>query len=246
MGADALGYGTAEAGKVSRIEDCLDEDGWMVAVGMDFSLGRDLHAVTWLAIRKGTGPDGADEYFADMDGWISEETLHGSSIAPLLQRWVDAGWLHVSPGKTLEPTLPVLRVEELYDAGINIIGFGYDANKAKMPINAISQWLVEVTGDADAPKRYLVPISQTAASYNPQVEEIDYMIRSNPAMLHFSANPLWPYEFGCAALDVDVRMENKKPVKMNPGSDACLVDHVQCLCNANAIIDRLEGSVIEV
>lgn len=233
-------------GVVTKIEDCTDEEGWMVAVGMDFSLGRDLHAMTFLAIRKGTGPNGADEYFADMRAWVSEETLHSSSISALLQRWVDDGWLMVSPGKTLEPTLPVNVIIGLYEAGVNIIGFGYDANKAKMPINAISQWLVDETGDPEAPKHYLVPISQTAAAYNPQVEELDFMIRNNPPLITFSANPMWPYEFGCCALDIDSRMENKKPVKQNPGSDACLVDNVQCLCNANAIIDRLEGTVVNV
>jgi len=226
-----------------RIEDCTDEDDWMVAVGMDFSLGRDLHAMTYLAIRKGTGENGQDEYFADMDAWISEETLENSSISKLLHRWVDDGWLHVSPGKTLEPTLPVNRVMELVDGGLNIIGFGYDANKAKMPINALSQWLVDMTGSATAPKQYIIPIGQTNMTYNPQVEELDFMIRNEPALIHFSRNPLWPYEFGCVALDIDTRMGNKKPVKQSPGSDACLVDNVQCLCNANAIIDRLEGSV---
>ena len=226
--------------KPVRIDDCTSDEGWQVSVGLDFSLGNDLHAMTYLAVRK--HDDAPDEFFAGMDAWITEEVLENSTISVLLKKWVADGWLRVSPGKTLEPTLPVQRIMELYESGVFFLGFGYDPNKAKMPINAIKAWIVEETGNVNAAKDLVIPISQTRFSYNPAVEELDFMVRNNPPFISFDSNPMWPYEFDCTALDIDTTMENKKPVKANAGSDACKCDNVQCLCNALLLIDRLEGT----
>ena len=223
------------AGTVARIDDCTSEEGWMTFVGLDFSMGNDLHAVSYLAVRE---TELGFEFFADMDAWVSEEGLADTPYKKLYEQWIDKGWLHLSPGKTLEPSLPVSRIAELYDKGVNFLGFGYDSYKAKTPINALAAWVVEITGDAKAPKDYIVPVSQTYASYNPVVEELDFMVKNNPPLIHFSANPMWPWEFGNVRLDEDTRYGNKKPIKSGNYEK---IDNVQALLSALMQYDRAEG-----
>lgn len=224
--------------KERTIDTHTYDDNWVVAVGMDFSTGKDLYALSYLAMRR--NEDEQDEFFADMDAWISEDTLYNSSISKFLKVLVDNGHLHVCPGRVVEPAVMIDRIIELYEHGIYFLGFGYDRNKAKMPINALGQWLAEIS-DPKTAQSMMIPVGQTRASYNPQVEELELMIRTKPSIITFSGNSLWPYEFGTCALDIDTTMENKKPVKMTPGSDACLVDNIQALCNALQVIDLLDG-----
>lgn len=218
-----------------RIDDLDSKDGWVVFTGMDFSMGDDLHALTYLAYNRNTG-----EFFADMDAWITEETLNDSPIKHVYLEWIKRGLLHVSPGATLQPTLPVDRIAAL-SAHLLFLGFGYDPYKAKEPINALRAWIF--TMDAN-PDDYLLPVRQNFATYNPIIEELDYIIKSDPALIRFSANPMWLWEVQNAALMVSTDgMENKKIVKSNPNSKACKVDHLQCLCNALAIYDQRNGSI---
>jgi hypothetical protein len=60
-------------------------------------------------------------------------------------------------------------------------------------------------------------------------------------MLHLSRNPMWPWLFQNCVLDSDVRYENKKMRKRNPGSDSCKVDPVQCLAMGYILCSRYEG-----
>ena len=87
------------------------------------------------------------------------------------------------------------------------------------------------------------PVRQNFATYNPAVLEIDYMVKNDPPLIQFSASPLWPWQFGnCVRMDSNDGMENHKPVKANPGSDACKVDNVQCLLSALILYDMIEGT----
>lgn len=217
------------------IDEFTADEGWMVFVGMDFSLGDDLHAQTYLAVRE---TDDGKEFFADLDGWITEEVLCNSSIRNLYEKWIEQGWLHVSPGATLQPDLPINRIIELSDKVI-FVRFGYDPYKAKQPINTLSAWLY---GEDCDPSVYVRPVRQNYATYNPAVLELDYMVKNDPPMIHFSENPMWAWEFGNTLLDVSGDgMENHKPVKANPNTDGCKVDHVQCLCSALILYDEISG-----
>lgn len=219
-----------------RIEDMTHEAGWVVFVGMDFSLGDDLHAQTYLC-RNLAKP----EFFADLDAWISEDALCSSSIRKVYEQWIEAGWLRLSPGKVLEPSLPVDRIVELSEK-VLFLRFGYDPYKALQPINLLKSW---IWGNGHDPKGYVLPVRQNFATFNPAVMEIDYLIKANPPMIHFSRSPLWPWEFGnCVLAESNDGMENRKPVKANPGSDSCKVDNVQCLCSAMLLHDQLDGSEI--
>lgn len=219
-----------------RVDDC-DEANWVVYAGMDFSQGCDLHAVTYLCMNLDTL-----EFFADMDAWVTEETLESVSISELYKTWVEAGWLHVSPGAVLQPSLPVNRIIELNNKGVNFIAFGYDSYQSKEPILLLKEWLFSSLG-IDDPDAMVVPVSQTFASYNPAVIKAENCIKCDPPLLHFSMNPMWPWEFGCCQLETDVRMNNRKPLKRNPGSDACKVDHVQALCTGFILEEMFEGKI---
>lgn len=222
-----------------RVDDCLYDDGWSVYVGMDFSKGDDLHAITYLCYN-----DESDEYFADMDAWVSEDALQKSSIGSLLQMWVEQGWLHVSKGKVLEPSLPINRIMELDGKGVNFIAFGYDSYQSKEPINQLKAWLMTGLGIGDVDSM-VMPVSQTFASYNPAVMKVDYCVKADPSRIHFSPSPMWPWEFGNCVLEEDTRMGNHKPLKRNPGSDGCKVDNVQCLCTCFILEENIEGKIVK-
>lgn len=213
-----------------RIDDCRDMDGWDVYCGMDFSQGNDLHAITYLAVRWNEDWQRL-EYFADMDAWINEETYQKSSISDLYKGWIEAGWLHLSEGAVFQPNLMTKRIRELDEKSqVNFMGFGYDAKLSHDPINELCAWLQD--RGVRNPEKIVVPVGQTNATFNQPVDRLIYMLKDKNTNLSFSNNPMWGWEFGCSVLDEDSRMGNKKPIKRSPGSDACKVDNVQCLCMA--------------
>ena len=227
-----------------RVDDCTADKGWVAFGGLDFSMGDDLWAHSYLCINLRTG-----DFFADCDAWITQKTLENISIRPLYEKWIADGWLHVCDGEVIQPGVPIARIMELagWDieqrritrVGVNFMRFGYDAYKAPDPINILKAWMYELGAD---PALHVVPVSQTNATYNQPVEQINFCIKSAQSPLTFSMSPLWPWEFQNAVLDKDLRMENKKPVKRNPGSDSCKVDNVQALCNAWIVYNQVEGS----
>lgn len=223
-----------------RIDDCSSEDGWMVFAGMDFSLGDDLNAISYLAWRE--NPDtGREEFFADCDAWVSRSAVNASPLKALYQKWEEAGWLTICEGETVEPERPIGRVIELYDRDITFAAFGYDPYKAKTPINALSQWLVDTTGDANIVRECVIPVRQGFAVYNPLVDEMDYMIKASEPLIRFSRSPLWPWEFGnCVLAESNDGMENRKPLKRDVHSK---VDHVQALLSGLHLFDRAEGTL---
>jgi phage terminase large subunit-like protein len=232
-----------------RIDECTRSQGWEVMVGMDFSKGDDLNGCSYLA-KRWRDDLGEYEYFADMDAYMSEAAVEESPIRELLLKWSQAGWLHIVPGRTFDPAVVMDRIVELDDKDINVFGYGYDPYNAKTVINALTQWLVDVGLD---PKQLIKPVRQNFATYSPAVKEFDYMIhRGTPTadgkvepnpMIHLSANPLWPWEFGnCQLAESTDGMENMKPVKAN-ASASCKVDNVQMLLSALILHDMADGSI---
>lgn len=228
-----------------RIDDCPDREGWIVFCGQDFSKGDDLNGNAYLAYNIRT-----DEFFADMDVYMSEEAVNDSPIHELLHKWAKDGWLHIVPGKTFDPAWPVNRIIELDGKGVNFAAFGYDPYNAKLVVNAMNQWVFELGLN---PKDIIQPVRQNFATYNPAVSEFDYMVkRSRMApdgnqipdpMIHFSRNPLWPYCFGCCVLQESTDgMNNFKPVKKD-GAASTKVDPVQMLLSGLILYDAAEGQI---
>lgn len=214
-----------------RIDD-LNGDEWKVCVGMDFSLGDDLYALSYLIYNTAT-----DRFFADMDAWMSRDALLSSPNRDLYLIWEQKGWLHVVDGSTIPPETVLRRIAELTDkGGVEFIGFGYDPFASKIPINALQAWVWEQGVD---PRRIIFPCRQTYASFNPVVEEMDYMVKAEPAWISFSNNPMWAWEASNMLLDEDIRMGNKKPTKRSAN---CKIDNWVALLMGLMIFDLMDGS----
>ncbi len=230
-----------------RVDDCVDSDGWIVFTGMDFSKGDDLNGDAFLCYNTRT-----DEFFGDMDVYMSEDAVNASPIRELLLKWARDGWLTIVPGKTFDPSWPVNRIIELDQKGVNFGAFGYDPYNAKTVVNAMSQWVFDIGLD---PKKIIQPVRQNFATYNPAVNEFDYMVKRSrddgmghqipDPKIHLSMNPLWPYCFGCCTLqESNDGMENLKPVKKDGGA-ATKVDPVQMLLSGLILFDAAESQIIK-
>lgn len=222
----------------SRVDQCTADKGWVVFCGMDFSMGDDLYAHGYLCVNVQTG-----DLLADMDAWITQETLEKISIRPLYEQWIKDGWLHVCEGGVIDTEIPVMRIITLTESGVNIMRIGFDPYRSPDPVNMLKAWVHSLGLKPDV---YVVPVSQTLATYNQPVEQLTAIVKHPQGLLRFSPNPLWPYCFGCAVLEKDTRMENKKPIKRNPGSDACKVDPIQALLSAWICWNHVEGSEMPV
>lgn len=230
-----------------RVDDCTDDAGWIVFTGMDFSKGNDLNGAAFLCYNKYTG-----EFFGDMDVYMSEAAVAESPIRELLLSWAKDGWLTIVPGKTFDPSWPVNRIIELDTKGVNFGAFGYDPYNAKVVVNAMSQWVFDIGLD---PKKLILPVRQNFATYNPAVNEFDYLVKHGTddgaghqipdPLIHLSRNPLWPYCFGCCTLqESNDGMGNVKPVKKD-SSAATKVDPVQMLLSGLILYDTIEQTIVK-
>ena len=121
------------------MDDCTSADGWIVFAGMDFSRGDDLNGAAFLCYNTHT-----DEFFGDMDVYMSEDAVNASPIRELLLKWARDGWLTIVPGKTFDPSWPVNRIIELDSKGVD---FGL---RLRRPIQCEdggechSQWVFDI------------------------------------------------------------------------------------------------------
>ena len=221
-----------------RIDNCTADQGWVVFVGLDFSLGGDWSGPGWLAARKHPSGRGT-EFFADCDMWISEDEYETSPLHPLYEQWVRDGWMHLSPGKTFQPELFVNRLDELIRKGVQFMYFGYDKYKSKIPINVLKSYLQGRLGIQN-PEPYVQVVSQLNSEFNGPTEDLYNAMFAPAPFLNYSASPLWPFCFNNAMLEIDNR-ENRRPVKANQ-SASCKVDPIQCIIMALDLYERYEGS----
>lgn len=222
-----------------RIDNCTADQGWVVFVGLDFSLGGDWSGPGWLAARKHPSGRGT-EFFADCDMWISEEEYETSPLHPLYEQWVRDGWMHLSQGKTFQPELFVNRLDELIRKGVQFMYFGYDKYKSKIPINVLKSYLQGRLGIQN-PEPYVQVVSQLNSEFNGPTEDLYNAMFAPAPFLNYSASPLWPFCFSNAMLEIDNR-ENRRPVKANQ-SASCKVDPIQCIIMALDLYERYEGSL---
>lgn len=226
-----------------RIDDCKAADGWAVFCGMDFSKGDDLNGNGYLAVNMRTR-----EFFIDTDIWVSEKAVTESPIRELYERWAEDGWLHIVPGQTFDPAVVVNRIGELTRIGVDIWRFGYDPYNAAIVVNALAAFIADLGRE---PSHHIMVVRQNYATYNSVVVEFDYMLHrcdqsGKPwPMVHASMNPMLPWQFSNAVLDVDPRNDNKKPIKKTPGSEACKVDSVQMILSALWCYDQVDGGKVE-
>ena len=222
-----------------RVDNCTARDGWVTFGGLDFSQGDDLHTVAWLSARRHPSGRGT-QFHADCDCWIKEDTLEHSAIRPLYEQWIAQGWLHISEGKIFQPSLFIQRLDELIKKGVQFMYFGYDKYQSKDPINTLKAYFQTVL-NIQNPDPYIQVVSQLNSQFNAPTDDLYAAMFAPVPFISFSASPLWPWCFGNCVLEVDNR-ENKRPVKRQPGSDACKVDPVQAIIMALDLYERYEGA----
>lgn len=232
-----------------RITDCRYQDGWQVFVGLDFSQGDDLFAVTYLAVDYTPSDTMRGRFFADTDCWVLEETMRQSPNRPLYEQWVAQGWLHVCPGEVFDSMLAINRIAAVAQSGVNIVSFGYDPAQSIQPINQLKAWLqtlfqrtdVSPKELADVIQRMVIPVSQTSMTQNPRIAELEHMILEKEPWLSFSASPLWPFCFGNCACELN-SSDLRRIVKGGP-PPTHKIDPIHGLLDALYGFDLSEGRI---
>lgn len=235
-----------------RITDCKYQDGWQVFVGLDFSHGDDLFAITYMGVNYTPSATMAGKFFADCDAWVLEKTLKESPNRPLYEEWIKQGWLHVCPGEVFDSTYAINALADIVKQGINIVMFGFDPAQNAQPINQLKAWLQTLFQQRTdiSPKemaamiqRMVVPVPQTAMTQNPRIGELEHMILEQEPWLLFSLNPMWPWQFGNAAAMINTS-DLRRIVKGGP-APSHKIDNVAALVDALYCFDLTEGRVAE-
>ena len=220
-----------------RVTDCKYQDGWQTFVGLDFSSGDDLFAITYVSINYKT-KDPVGRFFADMEAWIVERTLETTPNRPLYEKWIEQGWLKVCPGEVFDPNLPINALMEKGKYGVNLYAFGFDPAQSKLPINTIKAWLQTLGLNAEVIKQMVVPVPQTFMVFNGLIGEVEYYIQNGEPWLQFSNNPMWPWQFGnCRVEEVH---ELRKLLKAAPNEK---IDNIHALIDAFYCFDLSEGRI---
>ena len=229
-----------------RVTDCKYADGWQTYVGLDFSSGEDLFAISYLSVNVNRDYPLKGHMFADMEAWITEDSLHKSPNRPLYEKWIAAGWLKVCPGKVFNPDLAIADLMEKDSQGINMVSFGFDPAQSRYPINTLKAWLLSIflsrgvsnKDAADEISRMVVAVPQTFMNFTGPIDEIEWMIMNDEPWLEFSPNPMWAWETGNVKI-VEVS-DMRKILKSSPSAK---VDNWHALINATHCMDLAEGRI---
>ena len=235
------------------INDCTYDQGWRVFVGMDFSSGQDLFAITYLAVNYSPGRTSMRGLmFADTEAWVLEEELKQSPNRALYETWIAEGWLKVCPGEVFDSMLAMSALAshlfypkedgtpDLQRMRLDIVGFGYDPAQSKSPINNLQAWLQSLGIQNEAIKQMVIPVSQSAMCMNPIVGHLEEMILAPEPWVEFSESPLWPWCFGNCGVELG-RTDLRRIVK--GGTLSGKIDPVAALLDATYLFDLSEGRI---
>ena len=208
-----------------KIESCRYDEGWQIYVGLDFSHGDDLFAITYLGVNYTRSQTMTGRFFADMDAWVLEETMKQSPNRPLYEQWIAEGWLHVCPGEVFDSMLAInALVAKMYEPNpttglpdtqrprLNFVSFGYDPAQNRAPINQLTAWLqtlfqarhdLSPRDMSQVIERMVISVSQTAMSLNPIIAQLEDLIKTSDQWIQFSNNPMWPWQFGNCACEIN-------------------------------------------
>ena len=233
------------------IADCTFDKGWNVFCGFDFSDGDDFFAITYLAVNYSPGNQMAGRLFVDCDTWILESALNESPNRPLYEEWIKQGWLHVCPGEVFDCTHAIEKVAQRTQQGVNIVSFGYDPAQSAQPINQLKAWLQTLFqkrqgGSASdivaAVQQMVVSVSQSSMTQTPRISELEFLVLDSDPWLRFSANPMWPWQFGNCAIEKNDKVKLRRVVKGGPRATHKM-DNVAALIDALYLYDLKEGRI---
>lgn len=223
------------------VNDCTFADAWQTFVGLDFSLGDDLFAITYLSVNYKRTPSMAGRFFADMEAWVLEKTMNDSPLRPLYEQWVEQGWLKVCPGETFDSSYAMNALAEKTKQGINMVMFGFDPAQSKWPINTLKAWLYTLGIRQENIDQMVVPVSQTTMAQTPRISELEHMILEKEPWINFSMNPMWPWQFGNAGVEVTIS-DLRRVCKGGPQLTHKM-DNVAALVDALYLFDLSEGRI---
>ena len=220
-----------------RITDCKWSEDWNVFVGMDFSGGDDLFAITYLAVR--LNPEtGNKEFFADFDAWILEAALKESPNRLLFEKWIEQGHLHLMPGEVFYNEQAIDALIAKNQQGINMVLFGYDPAQSIDPINNLKAWLQSLGIEPKTVLSMVVPVRQHALAQNPSILELETLIKAPEQFIHFSNNPMWPWLF------TNALTEKKNDLRrLTKGKPQDKIDPVAALINCVYLFDLFNGNI---
>ena len=220
-----------------RITDCKWSEDWNVFVGMDFSGGDDLFAITYLAVR--LNPEtGNKEFFADFDAWILEAALKESPNRLLFEKWIEQGHLHLMPGEVFYNEQAIDALIAKNQQGINMVLFGYDPAQSIDPINNLKAWLQSLGIEPKTILSMVVPVRQHALAQNPSILELETLIKAPEQFIHFSNNPMWAWLFTNALL------EKKNDLRrLTKGKPQDKIDPIAALINCIYLFDLANGNI---
>lgn len=224
-----------------NILDCKYEDGWNVFVGLDFSQGDDLFAISYLAVNYRQDHPLTGRFFADMEAWVLEETMRQSPNQKFYERLVEQGWLQVCPGEVFDSMLAISRLAQKQTAGVNMVLFGYDPAQNINPINNLKAWIQSLGIDIQSVVNMVIPVGQSAMVQNPRISELEDMIKSPEQWIEFSENPMWPWCFGNCGVELN-SSDLRRIVKGGPNATA-KIDPVAALVDALYCFDLSEGKI---
>ena len=222
-----------------RVSDHLYKDGWQTFVGLDFSHGDDLFAITYLSVDYKPSDTMEGRFFADCEAWVLESTMKESPNRALYELWVEQGWLKVCPGEVFNPDYAINDLMTKNQKGINMTYFGYDPAQSKQPINTLKAWLQSLGIDAVTIEQMVVSVAQTFMVFNGLISDLEHHMLSPHPWLLFSESPLWPWCFGNAVIE-ESREGNRKVLKATPSQK---VDPVHALIDALYCFNLSESQI---
>ena len=236
-----------------RITECKYTDGWNIFVGLDFSQGDDLFAISYLGVNYRHDMPADQRMFADCEVWIIEKALLESPNRPLYELWIEQGWLSVCPGEVFNPDYAINDLMQKTQQGLNLYMFGYDPAQSILPINTVKAWLQSLNIDAKTIKNMVVPVSQSFVTMNGLLQHLEYMLLGieynadtngwsfsdyNPP-LYLSNSPLWPWCFG----NCKVEISSSELRAVRKASQHAKIDPVHALLDAVYVFDLSEGVI---
>ena len=224
-----------------RISDCRHEDGWNVFVGLDFSQGDDLFAISYLAVNYKSERPLKGRFFADCEAWVLESTRLQSPNRPLYEKWIEAGWLYVCPGEVFDSMSAVTKIAEKNEQGINLCMWGYDAAQSVQPINHLKAWLQILGMGSQEIQQRVIPVGQSPMVQNARISELEDLIKSNEEWLQFSQSPLWAWCFGNCA--VETTSSDLRRILKGGATAVAKIDVVSALLDALYCFDLTEMKI---
>ena len=233
-----------------RVTDCKYQDGWDAFVGMDFSSGEDIFAISYFCVNY---PDRnpslryEDRFVVDCDAWILEAELNRSPNRPLYELWIQEGWLHVVPGEVFDADYAINALMEKDAQGVNLRMFGFDPAQSRQPINTLKAWLQSLLAKRRQMSQQqinqlisnmVVPVSQNFMTMNGVIGEAEHYILSK--VVRFSQNPIWPWMIGNVSV---VYSRDDTLRRVHKSAPQTKIDCLHALLDAIYIFDLSEGKL---